>query len=479
MEMISRVVLTYLLNAIWMVTIVAAVAWLCARVLRRVGAEYEHAVWITALGFAMFLPFVSMPLAIDFHTENQNATAETAALRSISAGASRTLTFGGHSRTQPVSLAPRLGWVITVSYFGFLLFGVARFAANWRRTVRLRRASYPRALPERLSTIAQRSFAATGVRPVAILCSPQLAGPAIAGVCSPVLLLPEPFFERVEEDDFASAISHELAHIRRRDFFSNLVCEFALLPIAFHPGAVLIKKGIDRSRELACDESAARSSSTPSAYARSLLNLAAGMQTAIASAPHNYSLGLFDSDTLEERIVNLLRKPNQFSKKLGHISTALASSVLVLVCVAASAFSVQVAAKGGADLQPFVGTWQAKFNDKVFQTVVIETKDGKLTGTVTHGSVQMNDQGEMTGAELKEGSDPITAYKLEGKVLHLTVTGEANVNADGSDSKVDTTNFEITITGKDAGEIIPVDDDIKKDMPTLKPWKLERVKKQD
>jgi beta-lactamase regulating signal transducer with metallopeptidase domain len=372
-----------------------------------------------------------------------------------------------------------MDWVITVSYVGFLLFGVARFAANWRRTVRLRRASYPRALPEPLSTIAQRSFAANGVRPATILCSPQLAGPAIAGVSSPVLLLPEPFFERVEEDDFASAISHELAHIRRRDFFSNLVCEFALLPIAFHPGAVLIKKGIDRSRELACDESAARNSSTPSAYARSLLNLAGGMQTAIASAPHNYSLGLFDSDTLEERIVNLLRKPNQFSKKLGHISTALASSVLVLVCVAASAFSVQVApaAKAGGDLQPFVGTWQAKFNGKVFQTVVIETKDGKLTGTVTHGSVQMNDQGEMTGAELKEGSDPITAYKLEGKVLHLTVTGEASVNADGTDTKLDTTNFEMTVAGKDDGTIIPVDDDIKSDMPAMKPWKLERVKK--
>ena len=66
-------------------------------------------------------------------------------------------------------------------------------------------------------------------------------------------------------------LAHEMAHVARRDFLTNLFCELLSLPISFHPLTYLIKREIDRTRELACDELVTRRVLAPKVYARSLL----------------------------------------------------------------------------------------------------------------------------------------------------------------------------------------------------------------
>ena len=103
------------------------------------------------------------------------------------------------------------------------------------------------------------------------------SAPATLGFRNPVLVLPEWLLSQASENELTSTFCHELAHIRRRDFLFNLVYEVFLLPISFHPAAVLIKARIDQTRELACDEIAAESMSTRTQYARSLLRVAQSM----------------------------------------------------------------------------------------------------------------------------------------------------------------------------------------------------------
>lgn len=174
--------------------------------------------------------------------------------------------------------------------------------------------------------------------------------------------------------------------------------------------------------------------------------------------------------------MSLFATCNRVSEKFGAMSAALASTLLMVVCLAVH-FPVQAAssASAPADLQPFVGTWHAKFDEKVFQIVILELKNGKLTGSVSRTHVELNDDGVMTAAELKEGSDPIIDSKLDAKVLRLTTANQADGHV--SPTKPDTITFEMTLTGKDEATIIPVDDEIKKEMPKFKPWKLERLKK--
>jgi hypothetical protein len=80
--------------------------------------------------------------------------------------------------------------------------------------------------------------------------------------------------------------------------------------------------------------------------------------------------------------MNLLARANHTSKAWARVSAAL----LIVSCLEVSGFSIQVGQpnKMNADLQPFVGRWQAKFKGKVFQTIKLEWKGDKLGGTVSH-----------------------------------------------------------------------------------------------
>lgn len=359
-------------------------------------------------------------------------------------------------------------------YCTFMLYGTARVLLSWKRTRSVCHAATAILLPAKLRAAAEQCFRMFGVEPMKIWVSSCIAGPATAGVLHPILIFPEGFLADASIQDFTSALCHELAHIRRRDFFWNLVCELLLMPVCFHPAAMFIKRRIDQSREMACDEMAADFSLTRTGYARSLLNLANKMLAAQPTA-HSYTLGLFDADTLEERIVTLL-KVKSISRTAERVAILAVSAVLMAACALTSAFSLQVASRvSSEDMRPFVGTWQAKFDGKTFQTIKIENKDGKLAGTANHISIALDPDGNLMGAKAKEGEDQITSAKVEGKLLRFTCTGKARVNTDTGTSDTETTQYEMKLTGADEAEIHPLGETV--DTPQLKPWKLERVKK--
>lgn len=57
-----------------------------------------------------------------------------------------------------------------------------------------------------------------------------------------------------DTDVLTSAIGHELVHVLRRDYLLNLAYELIYLPLSFHPAAALVRRRINQTRELSCDE---------------------------------------------------------------------------------------------------------------------------------------------------------------------------------------------------------------------------------
>jgi hypothetical protein len=137
----------------------------------------------------------------------------------------------------------------------------------------------------------------------------------------------------------AAALGHELAHIRRRDFPANLVYELLLLPLSFHPAAVQLKRGVDRTRELACDELVSERLMDARAYARSLVGLAESSSIPRATA---CALGVHGADNLEERVMRLMNRSALLSVRSGRMLAAVAATALCAACVIAGSFSVQV-----------------------------------------------------------------------------------------------------------------------------------------
>ena len=124
------------------------------------------------------------------------------------------------------------------------------------------------------------------------------------GFHRPVIVLPETLLQSGPSEELTAALCHEMAHIRRRDYLVNLLCEFALLPLIFHPAAWLLKRRIEETRELACDEAAAglllRRRTTPlwSTW-RNLLRRSPRLQSTLHP-------GRFDANIMKERIMRLL-----------------------------------------------------------------------------------------------------------------------------------------------------------------------------
>jgi hypothetical protein len=190
--------------------------------------------------------------------------------------------------------------------------------------------------------------------------------------------------------------------------------------------------------------------------------MAANKRPATAS----FALGLFDTNTLEDRIVNVLATAHRCRKTWAKASALVASGFLIATCLGISAFSVQVTQphKSNGDLQPFVGTWQAKFKGTIFQTVKLAVKEEKVTGTISHANVDVDPKsGNLTGVDLLDGSDAVVEAKLTSGVLRIT-------EEDGA-------QFDMKVLGADLAEIqLVVPAEAASKLPTPKPWKLERAK---
>src|SRR5882724_5992015 len=59
MRTISQLLLTFLINASWQIPLIAALATLCAWLLRHSGARYRHMLWVGALLLSFFLPAIT------------------------------------------------------------------------------------------------------------------------------------------------------------------------------------------------------------------------------------------------------------------------------------------------------------------------------------------------------------------------------------------------------------------------------------
>ncbi len=375
-----------------------------------------------------------------------------------------------HSLSRAVSFSPRILNALLLVYGIVLLFHVARLAWFGYQTRGVCQLAYPRPLPPALSRIVEHCARSFSLPCVSVLCTADLSGPATLGFGRPLLLLPETFFlDAFPEDDLFSAIAHELAHILRRDFLFNLLYQIASLPVCFHPCAALILSRIAQTRELACDEIAARMLPTTKRYATSVLHMAQSMFTGARS---NYALGLFDTNTLEERIMNIL-KNNDTSKKTRAVR-------LITVCligaasIGLSAFSLRLNnASRSEDLAPFAGTWEAKYKGATFFTVHLTLANGSLGGTCVLGERwAVTDDGEF----IPDGSELSTHKILEATASGKKLLIKISENKIGDETSSEVVPVELTLTGGDQAEgRVVARSNSDTPPPQKKPWHFQRI----
>ncbi|HEY2467329.1 MAG TPA: M56 family metallopeptidase [Terracidiphilus sp.] len=266
--------LTAVLNTLWLALAVAAVMWFALRLMPQVNAATRHAVWwavlalVVLLPLATFLPRPAPPVPSSARTETQIRT------RAPSSFAVQPLPVtGASSPAQPLPPAalssrtdasPRVRIPIEFhpgswpSRLLFLWMAVCcvllgRIVHGYLHLRGLRSRARP-ASADLVVRFEQRLRDSRTSRAPQLLVSDEVISPLAAGFLDPVVILPQILLEEIAEPELDYVLVHELAHVARRDDWTNLMGRLASAVFVFHPVAAWVLRRIQREREIACDD---------------------------------------------------------------------------------------------------------------------------------------------------------------------------------------------------------------------------------
>jgi beta-lactamase regulating signal transducer with metallopeptidase domain len=125
-----------------------------------------------------------------------------------------------------------------------------------------------------LRIFVQRFAERMGIqKPVHIYISDLVSSPVTIGFLKPIILMPIAAINNLTVKQVEAVLLHELVHIRRHDYFINLLINFFHTVLYFNPFVKLFAKTIEREREKSCDEIVMQFQYDPHGYASALLVL--------------------------------------------------------------------------------------------------------------------------------------------------------------------------------------------------------------
>ena len=163
-------------------------------------------------------------------------------------------------------------WLVMAWLGGVMAFSM-RLLGGWLQTGWIRRVRSRPAPPE-----WQRAFESLIGRmgiglPVRLAISAAVDAPAVVGWLRPMVLLPVGALTGLPSEFVEALLSHELAHILRRDYLVNLLQCLAEAVLFYHPAVWWISAQIRQERELCCDDLAVAASGDVLTYTQALADL--------------------------------------------------------------------------------------------------------------------------------------------------------------------------------------------------------------
>ncbi len=403
LDPLAQLLLQAFFRTLWQGLLIAALVWLLLRVFKNISATTRHAVWLASLLIIAALPFVAIATkqtaatslspqaqvqrpAIRLQSptippvifpqlsvaeqptvaaptkkasprvvEDYNRAAVLEEVRRIvslseSASVAPAATVQATQSAKPVKqsfwqstsdwffdsrwpLALTTIWLLAAS----LMFG--RLAHSYYALVLMRRSMLPgeefhQARVERLANqFGIRRF-------VLLFTSSKVTVPMTIGALKPVIVLSPNLAGHLSASEFDSVVAHELAHIRRWDYLTNLLQRLAQAFLFFHPAVWFIGRQLMIERELACDDWAVKMCE-PRRYASCLTRL---VEMLGDSRPLAAAAGiLFGKHVISRRVEMILNRERNATTAVSKSAVAYAIGMAALLVAACSLLSPVVA----------------------------------------------------------------------------------------------------------------------------------------
>jgi beta-lactamase regulating signal transducer with metallopeptidase domain len=289
-----------LLHLLWQGVVVAGILAAALALLSKQSARTRYAVSCSALALLLVLGVATAWRAYD-PLEAQVAGSGDVAAQPVSLAevpklilaAAASDTWHEQAATLVRSAQTSLPFVVLLWLTG-VVFLSSRLTLGWLQTQRIARRN---AVPASLNwqrTAVVLADALQLRRAVTLLESTAVEVPSVIGWLRPVVLLPASTLTGLTPEQIEMVLAHELAHIRRHDFFVNLLQAFVETLMFYHPAVWWMSSRVRIEREHCCDDLAVAVCGNPIQYARALTRLEELRASAPATAVAANGGSLFD-----------------------------------------------------------------------------------------------------------------------------------------------------------------------------------------
>lgn len=296
----------------WQALILLVCVWAGLKFLRVQSPALRHHVWLLGLLTVSLIPLSTKiarvlpePTLRPWPGQALRYTAELPSLvLPLSARYVATNPAATNSATPPSTTQTRQGIPSSVLVFCIWLSGACFMLLRWLRNFwQLQRIR----LQAKTITATELGCAAHLETAIPLRLSSAIHSPVLHGVRRPVILLPHDLAEWTTVVERNAMIEHELAHVRRRDHYTNLLLNALNVIFYFHPLVRYACRQIRLEREIACDDYVVATGADAAAYAESILKAA---ERCLAK-PRLMALhqpAFFTKQTLERRLEMILNQ---------------------------------------------------------------------------------------------------------------------------------------------------------------------------
>ncbi|HEY3780176.1 MAG TPA: M56 family metallopeptidase [Fimbriimonadaceae bacterium] len=249
--------------------IVLALAAIATLILRKSSAAKRHLIWLLAISVVGLLPLmeVGIPSKVTlktpeiFSTGAQNSLSTPSAAPVTGSPAEAAAAFEAHLEEQKEPIHwEQIGVGL---WAGGSLLLLVSLGLSLLRVVSIVKAAKPWANPE--------------LHGAKLLLTERLSVPATVGVMRPLILLPTDA-PRWDTEKLAMSLSHEQAHVKRKDWLWQTSAMFLCALFPMNPLLWYAKWRLREESELACDDMVLEQGFSSTGYAEILLNVALAAQ---------------------------------------------------------------------------------------------------------------------------------------------------------------------------------------------------------
>jgi len=298
----------------------------------RAQASWRHLVFATTLAAVLILPLVAfavpeLPIAfvVDTQSADQRGTPiERATSVAAAAGPATALPTAVRTVSEKTWSLLSVATILLFTWIGGIAALMISLAVDLMRVRHFRRCGLP---SQQLRGIVDRLTRDAGLKSVDVLLHEDLQAPVAFGFFQPTIMLPVGV-ESWSEADLRRALVHELEHIRRGDWATQLVARTACAFYWFHPLIWMAWRKLCLEAERACDDAVVETAGNTE-YAEQLVSLSrqlTGRDRAV--------LGMAKRSDLASRISSLLdttRGRGRASLAAAAISVLIGATVVIAI----------------------------------------------------------------------------------------------------------------------------------------------------